>query len=273
MPEEFSGRVDFLNSRGNLVLRVDPDSTFAQILYLVSRGSHVMQLTNTGSLSLMGGSGETSGARLDGTLGWLFLGGGGDRAGKVLLKNTNRQDVIILDARDVSIRVGGPGNPGEVVVRDADGRDAIVLNGEAGDIVLNNADCAEDFDLAPAVAAEPGTVMVLDPRGALLPSTTAYDRTVAGVISGAGECRPALVLDRRPSATPRGTLALVGKVYCKVDAANGSVEAGDLLTTSPTPGHAMKATDPARAFGAVLGKALRPLREGVGLIPILVALQ
>jgi hypothetical protein len=46
-----------------------------------------------------------------------------------------------------------------------------------------------------------------------------------------------------------------------------------LLTTSPTRGHAMKATDPLQAFGAVLGKALRPLTEGQGLIPILVALQ
>jgi hypothetical protein len=35
----------------------------------------------------------------------------------------------------------------------------------------------------------------------------------------------------------------------------------------------MKATDPTRAFGAVIGKALEPLDAGEGLIPILVALQ
>jgi hypothetical protein len=35
----------------------------------------------------------------------------------------------------------------------------------------------------------------------------------------------------------------------------------------------MKATDPARAFGGVLGKALAPLRRGRGLLPILVTLQ
>jgi len=51
------------------------------------------------------------------------------------------------------------------------------------------------------------------------------------------------------------------------------VEVGDLLTTSATPGHAMKATDNARAFGAVLGKALAPLPSGKGLVPILVTLQ
>jgi hypothetical protein len=33
----------------------------------------------------------------------------------------------------------------------------------------------------------------------------------------------------------------------------------------------MKATDSAQAFGAVIGKALKPLREGQGVIPILVA--
>jgi hypothetical protein len=38
-------------------------------------------------------------------------------------------------------------------------------------------------------------------------------------------------------------------------------------------GHAMKAADPRRAFGAVIGKALRPLPAGRGLVPILVALQ
>ena len=68
-------------------------------------------------------------------------------------------------------------------------------------------------------------------------------------------------------------VALLGKVYCKVDAGYSPVEVGDLLTTSPTPGHAMKAAEPQRAFGSVIGKALRGLEAGQGLIPILIALQ
>ena len=96
---------------------------------------------------------------------------------------------------------------------------------------------------------------------------------VAGVISGAGSYRPAIVLDRQAPASDRKAIALVGKVYCKVDATDGPIEIGDLLTTSATPGHAMKATDPHRAFGAVIGKALRPLDRGQGLIPVLIALQ
>jgi hypothetical protein len=58
-----------------------------------------------------------------------------------------------------------------------------------------------------------------------------------------------------------------------VDAGASPVEVGDLLTTSETPGHAMKAGDPEKAFGSVIGKALRPLAGGRGLIPVLIALQ
>ena len=48
---------------------------------------------------------------------------------------------------------------------------------------------------------------------------------------------------------------------------------GDLLTTSDTVGAAMRADDRDKAFGSVLGKALAPLQDGVGMIPVLVALQ
>jgi hypothetical protein len=142
-----------------------------------------------------------------------------------------------------------------------------------GDIVLSNADCAEDFDIADVGAAEPGTVMVVSDEGALQQSDQAYDRRVAGVISGAGGYKPGIVLDKQRSQTSRRPIALLGKVYCKVDASYAPVGVGDLLTTAPTPGHAMKATDPMKAFGAVIGKALGPLRSGRGLVPVLVALQ
>jgi hypothetical protein len=138
------------------------------------------------------------------------------------------------------------------------------------DIVLTGADCAEEFDVAERV--EPGMVVVLRADGTLEPSQHPYDKKVAGVVSGAGCYRPGLVLDRQP-CEGRLPVALVGKVYCKVDAQYGSIEMGDLLTTSPTPGHAMKADDPTRSFGAVIGKALRPLETGQELIPILVTLQ
>jgi hypothetical protein len=143
-----------------------------------------------------------------------------------------------------------------------------------GDIRLANADCAEDFTVANADRVEPGTVMVLGESGILEASQFAFDKRVAGVLSGAGDYKPGIVLDRQGSQQAnRRPVALLGKVCCKVDAQYGAVEIGDLLTTSPTPGHAMKAADPVKAFGAVIGKALRPLKSGQGLIPILVALQ
>ena len=141
-----------------------------------------------------------------------------------------------------------------------------------GDIRLTNADCAEEFDLLDC-DVEPGTVMVLSDDGALRRSHRPHDKRVAGVISGAGDYRPGLVLDTRSSARARLPVALLGKVYCKVDAQYAPIEVGDLLTTSATPGHAMKAGDPLSAFGTVIGKALRPLDRGQGMIPILIALQ
>ena len=120
---------------------------------------------------------------------------------------------------------------------------------------------------------EPGTVMVLGNEGCLFESNCAYDKRVAGVVSGAGSYRPAIILDKSRTSGNRQPIALIGKVFCKVDAQFGAIDVGDLLTTSPTPGHAMKTTDPLKAFGAVIGKALRPLSDGQGMIPILIALQ
>jgi len=142
-----------------------------------------------------------------------------------------------------------------------------------GDITLSGADCAENFDVEEAQSLEPGMVMVIDQEGTLKPSEQPYDKRVAGVVSGAGGLKPGIVLDKQESNEGRLPVALVGKVVCNVDARHSPIEVGDLLTTSSTPGHAMKAADPFKAFGAVLGKALRPLKGGQGLIPVLVALQ
>jgi hypothetical protein len=142
-----------------------------------------------------------------------------------------------------------------------------------GDIRLTGADCAEHFDVIDVSTCDPGTVMVIDDTGALTPSCQEYDRRVAGVVSGAGNLRPGLLLDQQAESNGRRPIALVGKVYCKADATYGPIEIGDLLTTSATPGHASRVTCPEKAFGAVIGKALLPLSEGRGLIPILIALQ
>ena len=141
-----------------------------------------------------------------------------------------------------------------------------------GDVQLEGQDLAERFWLVGDSAAEPGAVVVLAGDDRVRVSDEAYDHRVAGVVSGASAYRPGLVLGGR-NEPGRFPVALAGKVWCQVDADFGAIGLGDLLTTSPTPGHAMRAGDPARAFGAVVGKALGSLNEGRGLLPILVALQ
>jgi hypothetical protein len=151
-----------------------------------------------------------------------------------------------------------------------------------GDISLLNGDCAEDFDISDLETnrVEAGTVMVLTENGSLLSSYQEYDKKVAGIVSGASGYRPAIILGKEEQSQNRERknkdrlpIALMGKVYCKVDARHSSIEIGDLLTTSSTKGYAMKAQDPLKAFGAVIGKALGSIKEGMGMIPVLVALQ
>jgi hypothetical protein len=174
---------------------------------------------------------------------------------------------------DTKLVVADSGNVG---IGTADPKAKLHVQGDivaTGDLILQNADCAEEFAVQDREGLEPGTVMVLAEEGSLRRSTNAYDKKVVGVVSGAGGLKPALILDKQAESTNRMPIALMGKVYCKVDARPAAIAVGDLLTTSPTPGHAMKATDPARAFGAIIGKALKPLEQGTGFIPILIALQ
>jgi hypothetical protein len=144
----------------------------------------------------------------------------------------------------------------------------------SGDVILTGGmDCAEHFESAIGQQLEPGAVVVIDEEGMVRECSAPYDKRVAGIVSGAGECRPGLVLGDRGAGPEKALVALIGKVFCKVDAGFGAIQPGDILTSSPTPGHAMKAGDAARTFGAVLGKALRAQSSGCGLIPVLVTLQ
>jgi hypothetical protein len=221
---------------------------------------------------------EYSTIRLDGANGVIRAGGWGVY-GAVVIQGLEEEDRIRLISAESGIHLGGNGAHGDLFIYPSEGDNhtdnqaSIHLDGQEGDIVLRNADCAEDFDVAEGEEIEPGTVVVMNQEGQLQQSTQAYDKKVAGVISGAGDRRPGIVLGRHHAHNSRLPVALTGKVYCKVDAQYSPVEVGDLLTTSPTPGYAMKAEDPLQAFGAVIGKALQRLSEGSDLVPILVALQ
>jgi hypothetical protein len=290
-----------MSGAGRLTLQPTPNST------LIPLASSITVDGGDSSIHVATKLGET--LRLDGASGNIWLGGNdidgdlllmpkevkgditdtakaaiwldaGERT--IRLRSADSKDRIRLEADGGKIVVGGNDVAGDLLVYAADKKGgeldepdqaAIWIRGGQGDILLTNSDCAEDFDVSGSEEVEPGTVMVLDREGKLVKSTEAYDKKVAGIISGAGQHRPGIVLGRTCTQNRRLPVALVGKAYCKVDARDAPIEVGDLLTTSTTQGHAMKASDPLRAFGAVIGKALHPLSEGIGLIPVLIALQ
>lgn len=155
---------------------------------------------------------------------------------------------------------------------------ALHVVGETTTNVINitgGSDLAEEFEVSSK--AEPGTVVCIDAAnpGQLKASTKAYDKTVAGVISGAGGLQTGMKMGQKGTiASGSHPVALSGRVYVNVDATKTAVQPGDLLTTSNTPGYAMVVKDHAKAQGAVIGKAMTNLKAGQkGLVLVLITLQ
>jgi DNA-binding beta-propeller fold protein YncE len=133
----------------------------------------------------------------------------------------------------------------------------------------------ESFPVSPLEDYEPGDVLVIDPKGSgsVRLCDEANDTGVVGIVG------PGAVVDRHGEILAvmlgaHGPLREDGtrlEAYVKVDASYGAIQAGDLLTTSPTLGYAMKADDP--RLGSILGKAMEPLAEGQGLVKVYVTLQ
>lgn len=134
-------------------------------------------------------------------------------------------------------------------------------------------DVAERFPVSERIEA--GTVVEIDPdhAGQLRLSSGAYNRRVAGVVSGAGDIPVGAILGSQLPADNAPPIALSGRVWVHCDTSNGPIEPGDLLTTADLGGHAMKVTDFPRAQGAIIGKAMTPLKNGRGLVLVLVSLQ
>ncbi len=232
---------------------VHSDTTYAP----GSGGSTLMTLNENGELTLKGGSAgfytlnrnntnQTWGiySRNSGGIGQLALWSSGSGDTAAFSPNGDLYLVGELSATAVTIRGG--------------------------------ADLAEPFAMTRPEEMDPGTVVAIDEEneGRLVMSRQDYDTRVAGVISGAGGIRPGLRL-RQEGVMMEGDhhVALSGRVYVKADASPGAIKPGDLLTTSATPGHAMRAGDPRRARGAILGKAMSRLDHGLGLVLVLVTLQ
>jgi len=142
--------------------------------------------------------------------------------------------------------------------------------------ITGGSDIAEPFDMDEQAEIQPGLVVTIDPQnpGKLKIADKTYDRCVAGIISGAGDITPGMIMGQNGTvANGEYPVALSGRVYCWADAANNAIQPGDLLTTSNMPGHAMKVTDYMKAQGAIIGKAMSFLESGQGLVLVLVTLQ
>ena len=119
---------------------------------------------------------------------------------------------------------------------------------------------------------QPGDVLVISTSAdrTVERSAAAYSTAVIGVYS----TNPGVLAGAPDNDNPLAGIpvAMIGVAPCKVSAENGPIQRGDLLATSSTPGHAMRAgANPPQ--GTVLGKALQPLAGGTGTILALVTLQ
>jgi hypothetical protein len=147
---------------------------------------------------------------------------------------------------------------------------------------------AERFPADPAQVYESGDVVCLDEASPYVqPCSEGNDTKVIGVVTPGPDIEDGDILvtimgyqgaqpDEGPDdAEPAQRVVMV----VKVDASYGPIQRGDLLTSSPTPGYAMKA-DPVDIEGVeiyrpgtIIGKAMGSLPEGQGLIEIFVTLQ
>jgi hypothetical protein len=188
-----------------------------------------------------------------------------NEGGVALLAEASRDYGIAIEARGGALGYAGKFAGNVILVDRHDGGTLLELG--------EGLDYAEGFDNTGGRDLEPGTVVIIDPAnpGKLDISRTPYDVKVAGIVAGANGLGSGVRLgcDRFDM-----DVALAGRVYCKVDATDIEIKPGDLLTTSLTPGYAMKAVDYERARGAILGKAMQPLEKGQkGQILVLVTLQ
>lgn len=217
----------------------------------------------------------------------------GTFAGQLTIADTTRRDGYLgLASSDGNTKIyarahNGSANGGYLGIINAAGSQVITLDSDSGTgfgrittpviQITGGSDLSEQFDITSIhQPLKPGMVVCIDPEkpGELMVSSKAYDRTAAGVVSGAGGVNPGMLMGQAGTkADGKHPVALSGRVYCMADASSEPIQAGDLLTTSGKAGHAMKAIDHNRAQGAIIGKAMGSLQSGQGLVLVLVSLQ
>ncbi|MEM4406526.1 MAG: hypothetical protein QXS68_05720 [Candidatus Methanomethylicaceae archaeon] len=192
---------------------------------------------------------------------------------KVHINNSANQPGLRIDSSDgqnaLEIYNTGTGSATGLIFRVERATGNVYADGS---FTGGGADVAERIDASEQL--EPGDVVEIDPDnpGKFRKAREAVSTRVAGVISTA----PGVVLgnkDAVSSSDARPILALAGRVPVKATAKFGTIQVGDLLVSSPIPGYAMKCPEASQCIGAVIGKALESLREGVGVIEVQVMLR
>ncbi len=276
--------IDFDSGSTSGQMAVMNDGTFGVVLGASFGGTAALYNTGGTRTVLLAGDETGSGALNlyydDGTTAGIELDVEGTSAeATISLRNAAGFETVRIAADEAS-------DGGDIALRNAAGVQTCQLDADYGgtgmsrlrvDVVeiLGGSDISEQFDIGGG-EIRPGMVVCIDPAnpGKLSVSAKAYDRTVAGVVSGAGGVNPGFLMSQRGSvADGKHPVALTGRVWVHCDASNGAIQPGDLLTTSDVPGHAMKVSDHDKARGAILGKAMTPLAEGRGLVLVLVSLQ
>ena len=171
---------------------------------------------------------------------------------------------------------------GQILVARAQGRNVLRVDSSGrlfaeGGFQASGADFAESMSVVGKAADyEPGDVLVIsrDGPGNVERCTEAYCTRVIGVYA----TKPSLLGTTKgidADLSQEIPVGIIGIVPCKVDATYGPINPGDLLTTSPTAGHAMR-HDPTQSGprpGGLLGKALGRLPQGRGLIDVAIILR
>jgi hypothetical protein len=169
-------------------------------------------------------------------------------------------------------------NGAQIILRNAAGSTRITLDAEFGAggdgrittpvlQITGGADLSEHFDVRGEF--RPGMVVSIDPEnpGMLSVCTTERDRKVAGIVSGGRNIRPGLLMGQEGTRADGSTpIALTGRVWCFASTSNGTIQPGDFLTTSNTPGYCMKVRDMDLAQGAIVGKAMTGVEDGMVLV-------
>ncbi len=123
-----------------------------------------------------------------------------------------------------------------------------------------NQDIAETF--GTDTRTEPGDLVVLIPEDRAVPAVQLSTQPYAAAIAGVVSTKPGLVFDQGETILAGDTgnlitdektvVAMVGRVPAKFSLENGPIAVGDPLTSSSTPGAAMKATQAGRIIGYAL---------------------